>query len=565
MAFPVFRMPGRKEREKMIKDLRIRFGIIAVVVLVSLAYLMPTLMVRNGSTLPDWWAEGFKLGNDTVHVLPTKTLHLGLDLKGGMHLLLGVDLDEAVANSLDRFASEVKGYLDDEGIGFETVERQENELVIVLSSPEDDITLKEFIDERYGMLKILGSRTIEGEGIELRYTYNERDLAAFKDRTVEQTLETIRNRVDELGLAEPEIVRQGEYDILVQLPGVSDMESAKELIRKVALLEFKLVVEDREMLSEALKGNVPEGTELLYEKVRDRDTGEVIEENPYLLEEETLLTGEVITEAYMNPDSTTGSYHVFLEFDRRGADIFETITRENVDRRLAVILDNTVYFAPNIDEPIPNGKAVIKGRFTVDEAREMVIVLNAGALPATLTLLEERTVGPSLGADSIRKGFLATLVGGALVVLFMAMYYGASGLVADLALFLNMIIILGIMSAFQATLTLPGIAGIALTIGMAVDANVLVFERVREELRLGKTPRAAIEGGYSKAFLTILDANVTTLIAALVLFQFGTGPVKGFAVTLSVGILTSLFTAIFVSRTVFDFVMSRFRIKRLSV
>jgi len=278
------------------------------------------------------------------------------------------------------------------------------------------------------------------------------------------------------------------------------------------------------------------------------------------------MTGEVITDAVIAFDSSKGGQpYVHIEFDRRGEAIFEKVSGDNVGRRLAIILDNTVYSAPVIKSRITGGAAIIEGSFPVDEAKELAIALRAGALPATLTLLEERTVGPSLGADSIRKGFLATLVGSALVVLFMAMYYGASGLVADLALFLNMIIILGIMSAFQATLTLPGIAGIALTIGMAVDANVLVFERVREELRLGKTPRAAIEGGYSKAFLTILDANVTTLIAALVLFQFGTGPVKGFAITLSVGILTSLFTAIFVSRTVFDFVMSSFRVKRLSV
>jgi len=550
----------------MIKDLRIRFGIIAVVVLVSLAYLMPTLIVKDERTLPDWWAEGFKLGNDQVKLLPSKTLHLGLDLKGGMHLLLGVDLDEALANSLDRFAAEVEGYMDDEGIAYESTKRNGEELVIILTNTEDEYDLKEYITERYRILTITGSRTLEDGGMELRYAYREKDLSEFKDRTVEQTLETIRNRVNELGLTEPEIVRQGEYDILVQLPGVSDMEGAKELIRKVALLEFKLVVEDDEMLSEALKGNTPEGTELVYEKVKDRETGEIIEEVPYLVEEETQMTGEVITDAVIAFDSSKGGQpYVHIEFDRRGEAIFEKVSGDNVGRRLAIILDNTVYSAPVIKSRITGGAAIIEGSFPVDEAKELAIVLRAGALPATLTLLEERTVGPSLGADSIRKGFLATLVGSALVVLFMAMYYGASGLVADLALFLNMIIILGIMSAFQATLTLPGIAGIALTIGMAVDANVLVFERVREELRLGKTPRAAIEGGYSKAFLTILDANVTTLIAALVLFQFGTGPVKGFAITLSVGILTSLFTAIFVSRTVFDFVMSRFRIKRLSV
>jgi preprotein translocase subunit SecD len=538
----------------MIKDVRIRLIIVLIVVLGALMYLMPTLL---GERLPEFWTTG--------RILPTKSLNLGLDLKGGMHLVLGVDLDEAVVNSLDRISVEIRGHLDREEIPYEVVERTEEVGIhIILSELGYDEDVKEYINQRYGFLSLASSQTLEGE-VELTYTYREKDLVAFKKRTVELTLETIRNRVDELGLAEPEIVRQGEYDILVQLPGLQDAEKAKSLIRKVALLEFKLV-DDTNDLGEALKGNIPEGREILYEKIRDRESGEVVEERPYLIETNSLMTGEVITNATVAFDTQRGgSPYVQIEFDKRGEDLFEVISGENVGRRLAIILDNTVYSAPVIKTRIAGGSAVIEGSFPLDEAKELAMVLRAGALPATILILEERTVGPSLGADSIRKGFMATLVGGALVVLFMTLYYGASGLVADLALFLNMIIILGIMSLFQATLTLPGIAGIALTIGMAVDANVLVFERVREELRLGKTPRAAIEGGYSKAFLTIMDANVTTLIAGVVLFQFGTGPVKGFAVTLSVGILTSLFTAIFVSHTIFDIVTSRFRIKKLSV
>lgn len=541
----------------MIKDIRIRVGIIVVVVLVSLVYLTPTIFFPEEKDVPEFWKK--------AKILPMKTLNRGLDLEGGMHMLLGADLDESLVNTLDRITLEIKGYLDKEEIPYKTVETHGTDGIrIVLTDPEKQDELKAYINKDYRFFEVVESTTMGGE-YEITYKYREKDLLAFKDRTVDQTLETIRNRVDELGLAEPEIVRQGDYDILVQLPGLADAEKAKNLIKKVALLEFKLV-DDKNDLAEALKGNIPEGDEILYERIKDRDTGEILESRPYLIEKKTLMTGEVITDANISMSTTGRGYpHVQINFDSRGAALFEKISGDNVGRNLAIILDNSVYSAPVIESRITGGSAVITGRFTKEEARDLAIVLRAGALPAKITVHEERTVGPSLGEDSIRKGFMATLVGGALVVIAMVIYYGASGLVADLALFLNMIIILGVMSALQATLTLPGIAGIALTIGMAVDANVLVFERVREELRLGKTPRAALEGGYSKAFLTILDANVTTLIAALVLFQFGTGAVKGFAITLSIGILTSLFTAIFVSRTVFDLITSRFRIKRLSV
>lgn len=542
----------------MIKDLRIRVGIIVVVILVSLTYLTPTIFFPDEKDVPEFWKK--------AKILPMKTLNRGLDLEGGMHMLLGADLEESLINTLDRITLEIKGYLDKKEISYKTVERNGADGIrVVLTDPEKQDDLKSYINKDYRFFEVVESTTVGGE-FEITYKYREKDLLSFKDRTVDQTLETIRNRVDELGLAEPEIVRQGDYDILVQLPGLDDAEKAKSLIKKVALLEFKLVFGDQNDLAEALKGNLPEGTEILYERVKDRDTGEILENKPYLIETKTLMTGEVITDANISMSSTGRGYpHVQINFDSRGEALFEKISGDNVGRNLAIILDNSVYSAPVIESRISGGSAVITGRFTKEEARDLAIVLRAGALPAKITVHEERTVGPSLGEDSIRKGFMATLVGGALVVIAMVIYYGAAGLVADLALFLNMIIILGVMSALQATLTLPGIAGIALTIGMAVDANVLVFERVREELRLGKTPRAALEGGYSKAFLTIMDANVTTLIAALVLFQFGTGPVKGFAVTLSIGIITSLFTAIFVSRTVFDLITSRFRIKRLSV
>jgi preprotein translocase subunit SecD len=539
----------------MIKDLRIRFAIILLIVLGSLFYLVPTLSGYFGIALPDFWKAP----------LPTKNLNLGLDLKGGMYLLLGVNLDEALDNSLERTTVEIRGYLDEEKIPYVGVERKGDKgISVVLSDPEKEAAVKDYISRRYESFEVTDSVTNEGK-TDITFTYTVKALAAFRERTIEQTLETIRNRVDELGLAEPEIIRQGDYDILIQLPGLTNPEAAKSLIKKVALLEFKLV-DDSNDLETALAGEIPEGDEILYEKVRDLESGQIIEETPYLIINKTLMTGEAISDAGVRFDTSKGGRpYVQIEFNAAGEAHFAQVSGENVGKRLAIILDNSIYSAPVIQTKITGGSAIITGNFSEEEAKDLAIVLRSGALPATITVLEERTVGPSLGADSIQRGFLATAVGLALVVLFMVVYYGASGLVADTALILNLLIIMAVLSAFQATLTLPGIAGIALTLGMAVDANVLINERIREELRLGKTPRAALEGGYDKAFATIMDANLTTLIAGLVLFQFGTGPIKGFAVTLCVGILATLFTAIFVTHAMFDFVMSRFRIKRLSV
>ena len=286
---------------------------------------------------------------------------------------------------------------------------------------------------------------------------------------------------------------------------------------------------------------------------------------PYLLKKRTLLTGEYIIDARVQIDSQLSAPYVSLSFDRRGARLFEQITGQNIKKRLAIVLDKRVNTAPVIQDRIGGGRAQITGSYSMDEARDLAIVLRAGALPAPVKILEERTVGPSLGKDSIEKGFKSMLLGGAIVVAFMLIYYGLSGAIADLALILNIVFIMGGLAFFGATLTLPGIAGVILTIGMAVDANVLIFERIREEIRLGKKPRTAIEGGYSKAFVTILDANVTTLIAALVLFQFGTGPVRGFAVTLSIGIIASLFTAMFVTRVVFDYLYVQRRLRTISI
>jgi preprotein translocase subunit SecD len=309
---------------------------------------------------------------------------------------------------------------------------------------------------------------------------------------------------------------------------------------------------------------VAEGSEVLYERKVNKQTGEVTR-TPFLLKKQVLLTGDALTNAEVRIGSQFNEPYVSIEFDREGAQLFERITAENVGKRLAIVLDNTVYSAPVIRERIAGGQAQITGSFTVEEARDLAIVLRAGALPAPVRIEENRTVGPSLGQDSVRQGLTAGLIGSVLVVLFMLLYYRLSGTVATVALILNVLLLLAGLGYFHATLTLPGIAGIVLTLGMAVDANVLIFERIREELRIGKPARAAIDAGFARAWSAILDGNVTTLIAAMMLFQFGTGPIKGFAVTLSLGLIANLFTAVFVCKVIFDTALALRPIQRLSI
>jgi SecD/SecF fusion protein len=361
----------------------------------------------------------------------------------------------------------------------------------------------------------------------------------------EQALTIIRNRVDQFGVAEPKIQRQGKNRIIVQLPGVKDPKRAKELIGKTALLEFKLVKDSagsKEDLLAKINNKIPDGYYILKSKEEEKEV--------FLVKKEAELTGKLLHTA--SQEISGNRPYVSLEFTREGAKVFREVTGKHVGNRLAIILDSALYSAPVIRERIPSGRAQITGRFTSDEAKDLALVLRAGALPAPLNLFEERTVGPSLGTDSIRKGIKAALVGLLLVAVFMLFYYRWVGLVTDLGLLLTLILLLGGLAGFHATLTLPGIAGIILTIGMAVDANVLIFERIREELKSGKSVRNSLEGGYNRAFLTILDANVTTLIAALVLYYFGSGPIRGFAVTLSLGILASMFSALVFSRFILE-------------
>jgi preprotein translocase subunit SecD len=494
---------------------------------------------------------------------PHKQINLGLDLQGGMHLLLEVDSEKALESTVERISQEIRELLKKERIRNVAIDRVEGTKISIQIKKEENIEkVKALLDNDFRDLRELSDRTVNGIQT-LLMDIPDSDREQIEKLAVDQALETIRNRIDQFGVSEPDIRRQGLNRILIQLPGIKDTQRAKDLIGKTALLEFKLV-DDTQSIDSALKGNLPPGREILYQIDEDPETQRT-SKRPYLLKKRTLLTGAHLTEARVEISNQFNEPHVAITFDKKGARIFERITGDNIKKQLAIVLDNTVYSAPVIQDKIAGGRAQITGRFTMDEARDLAIVLRAGALPAPVNILEERTVGPSLGADSIRKGLLSMIIGGLLVIIFMVIYYKAAGLVADVALFLNILLIGAGLAGLQATLTLPGIAGIILTIGMAVDANVIIFERIREEVALGRTARAAIDAGYNRATLTVLDANVTTLIAAVVLFQFGTGPVKGFAVTLSLGVIASLFTALILSRMIFDYILMNRKVKTLSI
>lgn len=380
---------------------------------------------------------------------------------------------------------------------------------------------------------------------------------------VDKAIQIIRNRIDQFGVAAPEISRQGKDKIVVELPGEKDPERAKAVIGKTARLEFRIVNDD--LLPSAREGSVPEGYELLYEHIRDPVTHNRIDTKPWLVEKRILMTGETLEKAFIQPDPMTNTPNIAFKFNNDGAVQFGEITSRNVNRKLAIILDGVVQSAPVIRSPITGGSGIIEGRFTFDEAKELAVVLNAGALPAEVRIIEERAIGPSLGLDSIFKGVRASLIGFLLTVAFVVIWYKFSGLIATVALLANVILILGSMAMMEGTLTLPGIAGLLLTVAMAVDANVLVYERIKEELRAGRTVRTAIDAGFSRAFWTIFDSNLTTIITAIVLYKFGAGPVRGFAVTLIVGILASMFTALYGCKTLFMICTRRPEIVKISI
>ncbi|GIW41302.1 MAG: protein translocase subunit SecD [Candidatus Binatia bacterium] len=534
-------------------SVRYRALLILGLVVLGFFFLVPTLF----GGVPEWWAA----------FLPSRQLRLGLDLQGGTHLVLSVDVDKAIELSLDRTAEEVKKELDDAGIGYLDVGRTDERISVTLATAEKRTSFEQLLRERFPSLRVQDSSARDGRPV-YHLALLEGEERRLREFAVEQSLETIRNRVDQFGVTEPIIQRQGDQDILIQLPGIQDPERAKALIGRTAVLEFKLVAPEYDTPAgrEYIEGKkpLPPDREILYGPVRNEITG-TIDRIPYLLEKKTLMTGDVVTDARVRPRSQLEGPSVDLELDGRGARIFDEITAANVGRRLAIVLDGTVYSAPVIKERISGGRANISGAFDIKEARDLAIVLRAGALPAPVYIAEERTVGPTLGRDSIRRGFRSFLVGGLLVMAFMIVYYRFAGFLADMALVLNVFFLLAAMSALGSTLTLPGIAGIVLTLGMAVDANVLINERIREEIRLGKTARAALDAGYERALPAILDSNITTFLSGLILFQFGSGPIRGFAVTLCIGIVSSVFTAVVGTRTVYDYLLAYRRLQTVSI
>jgi preprotein translocase subunit SecD len=515
--------------------------LILLVIVVGLLFAAPTFFGKK--EVPEGW------------IGPKEKIKLGLDLQGGMHLVLKVVSDKAVESRLTSISSDLKGQMINKRIHYKGVTSQSPDLLLVELRTQDDYDkLDKLVLDGYPYLKEVDSSTKQGITT-VTYQMSAEEANDIREQSVAQALETIRNRIDQYGVSEPSIIPQGKERIVLQLPGVTDPERAKKLIGKTAILEFKLV-DERNSVDDAIRGDVPAGSYVAYLKEGQK---------PILLKDKAVMTGDLLDDARVKIKSTYNEPYVAISFNREGGRIFEQVTSENVGNRLAILLDGKVSSAPVIREAISGGKAIIEGRFTMEDASDLAIVLRAGALPAPVEILEERTVGPSLGLDSIHKGFISIVIGGILVIIFMVVYYRFSGLLADLALVCNIILILGILAIFHAVLTLPGIAGIVLTIGMAVDANVIVYERIKEETRLGRTPKMAVEAGYKNALSTILDANITTLIAAVVLFQFGTGPIRGFAVTLSIGILSSLFTVLILCRWIMEWLVNKKKIERISI
>jgi preprotein translocase subunit SecD len=518
-------------------------GILILAVLVAgIAGLYPTWKANFGGVDPA--TQKYKV-------------NLGLDLQGGMFLNLEVESGAAIQRILDRTASELEDLLLEERIDYLTVDRKPGIVEVRLASGEKAPWTNPKFSRLLGALDV---KDLGGNAYAI--SLPEKEIPVLEKRAVDQALEVIRNRIDSLGVSEPSLQKQGEQNLIVQLPGLKNREAALNAIGTQAVLEFFLVDDNATPATAD-----PTRHEVKYQETREAGPGgRVTRRDPYVLERRPVLSGEAIRDAKVQIDSQFNRPYVAFSLDSSGADRFASITTRNRGRRLAIVLDDKVQSAPVIREPITGGEGSITGQFTLQEATNLAIVLRSGALPAPLSIREERSVGASLGEDSIRRGLLSVTVGGLLVVAFMVVYYRLSGAFASLALGINLVLILACMAGFQATLTLPGIAGIALTLGMAVDANVLIFERVREELTNGSPLRQAVDDGFNRAFWTIFDSNLTTLFAAFALLAFGTGPIKGFAVTLTIGLMASMFTAIVVTRFLFDwFYFGRGRAGALSI
>ena len=493
-----------------------------------------------------------------------KPMTLGLDLQGGVHFLMQVDMNTARGQQLDRFVDDIRSVLRDEGIRYVSVRHEGNGLLVMLRSAEDRDKTMNLLRTDQSLQGLNLNELPAGDTFGISATVQEQQLLALQQTALKQNITTLRNRVNELGVAEPVIQQQGADRVVVQLPGVQDTVEAKKIIGATATLEYRAVDESNDAFTASQTGRVPPESRLYTDK-----SG-----NPVLLKKRLIVSGDQLIGASASFDQQTGQPSVSVTLDGVGSKRMLDFTRDNVGNRMAVVYIEQKPNGQKIEDVIsvavvrePFGKRFqTTGLDSIQEASQLSLLLRAGALAAPMEIVEERTVGPSLGADNVEQGFKAVTIGFVMVLVFMAIYYRVFGLVANLALFANLVLLVSLLSMLGATLTMPGIAGIVLTIGMAVDANVLIFERIREEIRNGNTPQASIRAGYEKAFSTIADANITTLIAAFVLFLFGTGPVKGFAVTLSLGIVTSMFTAIMGTRAVINLVYGgKKRIRKLAI
>jgi preprotein translocase subunit SecD len=523
----------------MKKSIQWRLALIALSVAIALFLFVPSTPMSAG--LPDWWRQS------------VPKISLGLDLRGGSHLVMEVDTAKAVESSVDNIVADLQTSAASEKLAV-TFTRTGQDIAAKFEEPLAE-KVEKLVKDSYKIITV--KDRAKGEQV---YAMSASEVRRLKEWAVTQALDRTRRRVDKYGVAEPAIYKQEHDQIALQLPGVKNPQEAIAFIKTAGRLEFKLLNTAGD-LQKAIAGTVPEDSEVLYgEDVDER--GKIIK-RPYLVYKQTLLTGDRLKEAKVGIDQYNKPA-ISISFDSEGAKIFDRVTGENVGKQLAIVLDGVVHSAPRIQDRISGGNAQITGNFTHDEAAKLAIVLRE-SLPAPMRIVQNVTVGPSLGQDSIDKGVRAALFGGLFVVIFMVIYYRMSGLIADYAIILNMVLLLGAMALLNATLTLPGIAGIILTIGMGVDSNVLMFERIREEIRAGKHPRPAIDSGYDKAFLTILDSHVTTLITAAALFLFGTGAIKGFAVTLSLGIIINLYSALVGTKVIFDIVNSKWKLEKLSI
>lgn len=550
--------------------LKLKLGFLFFIILLAVITVVPSFYANT----PSWWKK----------YMAPEGLRLGLDLQGGMHLVLQVNLQKAEENTLELAANDLKDTLAEESVtAVQTKSGSKDTIIFTLPNVSAVDKVQALIED--GFDEELDVQVDAKEGsfprIILQLSQEKKDY--IKNNAVAQSLEIIRNRIDQFGVAEPVIIRQGADEIVIQLPGVKDPDRAMKLLGDTAQLEFKLVAEteganidqlvanavesgqwsgkwqERDEVTELnrlLAGSLPANTAIYFERLVDKQTG-IESSRPILLETKVLMTGDMVKNAQVRIGGTFNEPYVSLDMTSRGGKVFATLTEKNVGRRMAIVLDGVVKSAPVIRERILGGSAQISGSFSHEEASDLAIVLRVGALPAPVDVIQNMTVGSTLGKDSIQKGLLSGIFGALMVLGFMVIYYRLSGVIANFALTLNILFLFSGLAILNATLTLPGIAGIVLSIGMAVDANVLIFERMREEYGLGKPVRSSIDGGFGKALWTIVDSQVTTLITAMALFLFGTGPIKGFAVTLSLGIIFNLFTALFCSRLIFDLLAAK--------